>query len=172
MSDPLLIPASPALLDGWVGPVLVDDGSGDLLPCVHLGVAHEWEGWVALGELGTRPGQPVVDALQRPISDVFLDLRRAEVRDRCARVVAPLVFDDLDAEDVILSACGGPGQFAVSPMFGMGISICTVKVGDRWRGREECDHLDPMDDTRLPDGSRRVDALALAAVVRQVVCDV
>lgn len=40
--------------------------------------------------------------------------------------------------------------------------------GERYRGQEELGHLNPLDDTRLPDGSRRVDAEALRIVCLHV----
>lgn len=48
-------------------------------------------------------------------------------------------------------------------------AIAVTDVGEqRWVTGTGVSNLDPTDDTRLTDGSRLVDALALAAVLRQV----
>ena len=102
---------------------------------------------------------------------VSLDTSRAEVRDRVARVLA----------GVVLRARGGL------------VDVCTAHVWEwspameprRWllssngggRGWEHFTPrsvpalaaLDPTADTRLADASRLVDALALAAVAREVI---
>jgi hypothetical protein len=128
----LLIPATPELLEGWCGPVVVTwlQGWTETAAC--------FEGRIFICE-GDWPVEDMPD-----YGAVHLDLSRAEVRDRVARVV-------------------GPGVGAMV--------LATGMLSGAHRHRviaSRAPHLDPTDDTRLPDGSRLVDALALAAVAREV----
>jgi hypothetical protein len=170
MDERLLIPATPELLDGWCGPVVVEHSSGRWL----------WDGEDeclvdADGELhtpdmyGDRDGV-VLGVGTADVRALMLDLARAECRDRVARVLA--------------DAAVGPGGHTSGSEWGCqwgrhgGGSWLLNGVGDlRFAdepGSDDAIHvpaladLDPNDDTRLPDGSRLVDALALAAVAREV----
>lgn len=163
--DPrLLVPATRALLEGWCGPVVtssmagagVSDGSAVLRVdsgerCRVVGWSYDWY----------------------PLRNVFLDLSRAECRDRVARVVlvseghpsAPAWWYRIGASDAAwaLHPAGTCIQFMPSTGGGRRATYdgwgCPVPA---------LADLDPNDDTRLPDGSRLVDALALAAVARHV----
>lgn len=167
MSDPLLIAATSELLEGWSGPVVVVDGD-HLLECVHLGVAHGRDGWVALGELAIRPGAPVVDALQRPIGDVRIDMRRAEVRDRVARVLTAAEERPCGWNDALVEhawQCDGFDLVWDEGRERRGLHG-DLKVSEA--ATQALVALDWEADDDLADGSRRVDALALAVVWREV----
>ena len=109
-----------------------------------------------------------------------LSLADAATRDRCLRWLAGRV--ELDV------GCGAPSWAAAwvpSPPWkhrlpphrhwvltmyarGNGLAGPSLTFGPGTTGVPALADLDPTDDTRLPDGSRLVDALALAAVLRQV----
>lgn len=161
MGSDLLIEATPELLQGWTGPVLADDApaiadNGEVL------VTGKWWWW---GNFTIR-----------------LDLSRAEVRDRVARCLAAV-------EGIEPGGCwdwtGGPnwalwcrapkGQHAGSPAIDsyrrayvpevtkeMRRTMERHDIGRLYRAVPALADLDPSSDERLPDGSRRVDALALA----------
>ena len=92
------------------------------------------------------------------IADVFgshdmpirFDMTRAECRDRVARVLAGVLYPD---ETDIERMTGGSSPWWLD-----------------WAGHIPTllTTLDPNDDTRLADGSRRVDAMALLLVAREV----
>lgn len=171
--EALYLPASRALLDGWCGPVEARDANGVWHPCVTLG----WSGNENI------PGAWVYSEAQAPlfgaeeergadfVSAVHLrlDLSRAEVRDRVARVLAAQALD-------LPVASGVAVQFVRNPLGGRmlafavtdGRSVVTAAVDSITCPALAA--LDPDDDTRLPDGSRLVDALALAGVAREVPC--
>lgn len=169
MDDRLLVPATHSLLDGWCGPVRTPKGAE-----------------VSIGRVDIEDGPfgPVLAALTVRLSDgvehwldlrnIALDLSRAECRDRVARVLAAQLRGDRVPTAIApewtphlrtRSAAGGLGH---------------VNDGGWWHlwigGYRRFDAgaidalsaLDPHDDARLPDGSRLVDALALAAVAREV----
>lgn len=177
MTDPrLLIPATPALLDGWCGPILT----------AHNGHA------LALAGADGYPGAEVYGLCletgayrHASISEARLDLARAEVRDRVCRVLAERVN------------CGpkpGPAfsfwhdyncrgrTYRLSRPAGIGSGdaggAVFIAPGDEWiafvPAHQVACHipalgaLDPALPNLLPDGSRLRDALALAAVARQV----
>ena len=159
MDERLLVPATRALVDGWCGPVVVDGRA--TVTWWDNGASSVWVETTPDGD-----GYWLIAA----IASAALDLSRAECRDRVARVVAGL---------------------ALAPRAGL-VDSCTAHTWEwapamdqrRWTlsgngGGRGWEHfglksvpaladLDPNDDTRLPDGSRLVDALALAAVARQV----
>lgn len=147
MGDPLLIRATAALLDGWTGPITVILQCGEVLRgAVDHGRVHL--------------GRTVWENADKPVT--YLDLARAECRDRVCRVLF-----------------GGPGSPRLDPqLVARRMTLHTegraMAVSRRdWEWELEVPALAdiPIDDTRLPDGSRRVDALALAAAWRQAVQD-
>lgn len=165
MDSRLLIEATPALLSGWAGPVVFTRGGGTpgvVVGTTRLGSTGEWVPlvWWLPDDDGLGEAKP------SHVSSLSLDLSRAECRDRVARAAAPHVFGDILASDILLTACMVPGR-TIGPLV-MGMSITTVHEGERWRHVEACADLDPLDETRLHDGSRRVDALALLHVARTV----
>lgn len=96
-----------------------------------------------------------MEYLKRDMGSLTLDLSRAECRDRVVRVL------------------GGTDWVYVPSVVGWRLWL-DRQPSDRGEGRyypasgPALAGLDPTDDTRLPDGSRLVDALALAAVARHV----
>lgn len=157
----LLLKATPELLAGWCGPGCWGDQ-----PVVILGLAQ--------GEkLGARiicPRAVAPKPISIKFSTLYLDLSRSEVRDRVARVVASMLYDD----GPFIMAAVVPGTRVLAPYPHYGMATTTALDGSRWRALEEERFpdldatLDPNDDTRLPDGSRLVDAQALLAVAREV----
>jgi len=145
-TDPrLLLPAADALLRVWCGPVVLDgydtvarwsNGESSVLVIE----SPDLEYWVCLDMIGS--------------GRLFLDLSRAECRDRVARALA-----------------SGDSAFWVYDLgkFGAGWELRSG-AGTRWWGRTlpALAGLDPSSDERLPDGSRLVDALALALVAAEV----
>lgn len=109
-----------------------------------------------------------------PLADVRLDLSDATTRDRCLRWLAGRVGLE------VAGRC--PWWFALQPVTSSssralhhGWGLAYSAGSQYWSfgvGRiTECpalSSLDSRDDTRLPDGSRLVDALALAVVVHHV----
>jgi len=159
MSDERLrIPATRALLEGWCGPVL--ERGTRVIAC---GITPKGLCDVAVPSTG-RFGCV-------PIALISLDASHAEVRDRVCRVLAATLYTDGPHS----SACVVPGRRGLGGAPGLlfGLLTVTPEDGDRWRWFDDdrapaLAALDPNDDTRLPDGSRLVDALALAAVAREV----
>lgn len=151
--DPrLLVSATQELLDDWCGPVLVDG-----LPSI-----------ANLGEVlwrGPSQAEPRWWYWKNP-DRVDLDLRFAECRDRvCRGLIAsrrPVMRAHHGARfrpGVTRGVWVLHGDQSESETFaasGRGGWTCVPGLAD----------LDPSDDTRLSDGSRLVDALALAAVAR------
>lgn len=161
--DPrLLLPATRALLEGWCGPGLLDNEP--VLVDGDNGCVIRLDG--TLVEYDTSYLPVVFDTDMRPCGTLSLPLSRAECRDRVARVLG----------DVRLIRI----RWTTSLRFRYGYSRSAALDGPEeavfWdlhgdAGHPEVAafaHLDPNDDTRLPDGSRLVDALALAVVARQV----
>ena len=150
MTADLLLPvaACPGILDGWCGPVVVEtQGTG-------------WREAAVVGDyivLFSGRGQAYVEVAGAAADPhICLDLSRAECRDRVARWLAP----DAGAPPgwTLYNGVGGT-------WFGGWASPADAGA---WAKRvpivPALARLDPNDDTRLPDGSRRVDALALRAV--------
>lgn len=171
--DRLLIPATRALLDGWCGPVEYECALG-WLPGV-------WDH--GLGCVLTERGpQEVSCACHRWALEahVRLDASRAEVRDRVVRVVAETLADP--ARDIVAPQFEPQQDPDVrEPVYLAEWVILWGSTLVRWFvARRAADDgnavvelpalaaLDPNDDTRLPDRSRLVDALALVAVAREV----
>lgn len=152
-SDRYLIPATAALLEGWTGPVVT----------TSMAEAGVFTGSAVLRvDPGTRCRVVGWSDDWYPIGDVFLDLRRAEVRDRVARVVAE-------------RSCVDPGGGVVWSNTSQITGWPTWRIGGSDSGQAfDPSHvpalasLDPASDERLPDGSRAVDAAALACVAREV----
>jgi len=165
MSD-LTIPATRELLDGWCGPVLteamvaagVDEGS------VHVGhvIGHNTRvyGWSS--------DWYRIDSLR-------LDLARAEVRDRVCRALAGALLRDVPPNgDGFSWRWEYPSAWRLVS-HNLNWSAGFARDTSNWFAANEGNRtgrfpsrsvpgladLDPDDDTRLPDGSRRVDAEAL-----------
>lgn len=150
----LLVPATQALLDDWCGPVLVDG-----LPSI-----------TNLGEVlwrGPGQGEPRWWYWENP-DRVELDLRFAECRDRVCRVL-------IASRRPVMRAHHG-ARFRPGVTRGIWVlhgdqseseTFAASGLGS-WTGVPALADLDPTDDTRLPDGSRLVDALALAAITREL----
>ena len=75
---PRHIPATPALLEGWVGPGLRQTDQGDWTPCAILGPSRSPD-YVVVSHFGYQPAARI-DRLR-------LDARRPEVRDRVVRAL-------------------------------------------------------------------------------------
>lgn len=174
MSD-LHVTATPDLLDGWTGQALLQTQGARWVEGVVLDGDH------AAHFVG---GSVYRDSIELDlIRRIRLDLSRAECRDRVCRVLAARLLREVPAngdgyswrmEPVSCSwelqthnrnwmarfAADTSGWFAVDEgnRTGRFPSRSVPALAD----------LDPDDDTRLPDGSRRVDALALAACWREV----
>lgn len=156
MND-LHIPAYPALLDGWRGPVLYQGEAavlagvdGDLACVVWPGVSAHHGMHMAIASI--------------PL-ELTLDLARDEVADRVCRVLlggnqAP-VLKGLRKGRVF--------GYWPSPLNRVAWSPDQECVDDYDTGHVPAlADLDPADDTRLPGGARVVDRLALALVARHV----
>lgn len=159
MTDPrLLVPATPALLKGWCGPVVYDGEQ-----------TVTYDGLVFRDVYGNGGWWPVDGVLA-----VLLDISCAECRDRIVRVLGgalgmptgiPLEFSaDEDGWCLIAADLRGPecvGAMAVWDRAGHPAGCCHRPV-------PELADIDPLEATRLPDGSHLADALALAAIAREV----
>ena len=165
--DPrLLVQATPELLDGWCGPVLLETQGLGWVPGVVLdGVA------AILSEHGECKA---VDALDdRKLAHVHLDLSRAECRDRIDRAIMaaldmppnmrPEFTADEDGWSMLVGDLRDPavGEMAVWDREGRAAGCCKI-------GAPGLAHVNPLDRALLPDGSRRADALARAAIWRAV----
>ena len=173
MDADLLLPvaACPGILDGWCGPVLVDTHDGPLEAAVLVGTDDRppehragpyllcrHEGW----DLGAGETLMSSDA-----GGVYLDLSRAECRDRVARWLRP----DASGTGVSAMLCpnrDGPMLVLTRSMIDYTGCLSTMTSGYGSCAIPALALLDPSDDTRLPDGSRRVNALALRAVAMEV----
>lgn len=172
--DPrLLVQATPDLLEGWCGPVVVRDRTTE-----HHTV---WQngGWL---DTFTRRWRPLGDG------NVHLDLSRAECRDRVARVLARVLGGT--APNGVTWSCNSYHRRKCWHLFCHGAPMLDRDGsgrprpvppsrpqhfgGQAWPNRGWYLHVPALsalknnDDTRLPDGSRLVDALALAEVWRAV----
>lgn len=177
MDERLLAPCTRALLEGWTGPV---HGYLTLAPPTGgSGYAHNGipARAVSIGEFDPLYGRAMLWTQAFPglasVEDLSLDLSIAECRDRVARVLATLLG-------------GRPTDTSVAPCWACGMSAqrrearrgaredgWTLYTGAQewWFGSipgKPTSALDSNDDTRLSDGSRLVDALALASVWRHL----
>lgn len=154
----LLLPATRALVEGWCGPVVVRG-----LSPFHDGPA------VLLGPHDVEEGCEVASVSP---DEIRLDLSRAECRDRVWRVVVAALGSPVDRpevthdEDGLVILAGDlrdeQAQMYVWDRQGRPAGAARLHV-------PALADLDPDDDTRLPDGSRLVDALALALVAKHTV---
>lgn len=181
MDERMLIEAGPVLLANWTGSVLADWGPLDPeceSPRQHTVVSRGplsfpmlWDaddhGWI---ELDGHHEEPVL----------YFDLHCVECRDRIRNCIADVellrsgegrrppppssngtrFFYNYDIEAWQLSTdeyAHAVQTYAPPPCAG----TANVEIG----GLES---IDPHDDTRLPDKSRKADALALAAIAREV----
>jgi len=167
----LRLPATPELLDGWCGPIMVHRGLADA-PCWVPGVWLGWDGdnvallnYVAVdinAEIGWPEGHEDVH-----VDSVYLDMARAECRDRVARFIHGSRPDKLGV------STREPDSIGVGEM-----RIGRMRFADGWHddgaayfpgdGVPTLADLDPEDPRLLPDGSRYVDALALMLVCRHL----
>ncbi len=167
MDERLLVTCTRALLEGWCGPVhgLVFDGVPVRAVCIgDFDADGDVYLWTEVGDVEVPPGE------------LSLDLSRAECRDR---VVRALVATYRPAR----SACTAPDWYwcddgndaPPEPEWTLNQGADLL----RWYvpGPARSDHevsvpalgaVDPGDGARLPDGSCLADALALAAVWREV----
>lgn len=153
MSD-LLLKASPSMLEDWCGPVATTLG--------------QWT--VALD------GRVPSSIPWRPDS-LHLDLSRPECRDHVKRLVARRRwYHDLD-ESTLVWFCTPVSDTAPGDdrhhRWGMESNRGAMVYQPAWAPKHEGNvpelrDLDPTNDTRLPDGSRLVDAQALLVVARKV----
>ena len=183
MSD-LLLEAPPALLDGWCGPVVYR--AGGRTPGVVVGTC-EHKGTRVFRVWWESPAHPHGTGHPTHPSALLLDLSRAECRDRVARVVAAVMRLDTangvqyllrsgEPQDApgFIEACGGRIFVTASLDEGTMASpldpwlMASSEPDEPWLTVPALATLDPNDNTRLPDGSRRVDALALLHVARTV----
>ena len=162
MSD-LLLKATPALLDGWCGPVVVEIPHHGHAGSIALGADLVPLCWDEVGCCDLPDGYSSA-------APHYLALSRAECRDRVARVVFGRVASPRCWR---AHRAGRPMGVA----FRMTLGDVWYEGGDWWDGGQGHDparfcpalaSLYPSDDTRLPDGSRLVDAQALLAVAREV----
>ena len=161
--DPrLLIRATDDLLAGWCGPIVARH-----VPCVLL-----------LGRIENMPDHVLTSGWTDsvPIDEICLDLSRAEVRDRVARVVARSQpnYQGGALAWAFSGALGGWMMEERLPLLHIddrreqGWAFCSGPYFESWGRFDALANVNPNDPTLLPDGSRLVDALALAAVARQV----
>lgn len=165
IDNELLIPATPELLEGWCGPIVVLDHEGwcevPMEAALYGLRGFAVTCWCHLN------GVPCERLDIVDLAHVRLDLSRAEVRDRVARVIIRQSGPRLASQggSNVLFCPNRPssvrGFTSVPHPDGSGPGVIPALAA-----------LDPHDDTRLPDGSRRVDALALAAVWRAVAGEV
>jgi hypothetical protein len=135
----LLITCTRPLLEGWTGPVHGYVHRG--IPTLAVSIGDFTPEGLAI--LWTQMG----DGYASP-SSLSLDLSRAECRDRHDRIVTPMVESRSDIAEVRARA---------------------LRTLLTWHGLDpDGDDDPPMAEVLLPDGSRLVDALALAAVWREV----
>lgn len=171
MTADLLAPAPAWLVDGCVLPVVVWDGrpSDPLIAGVALEMHQSGDIRVyhVAEHISSAPRAYVTD-----IGTVYLDLARAECRTHGGIAAARLLYPG----EVIVLAAVAPGRrfFGAGDLVEWGVFTWEPQDGSRWRaldGRHfpALDELNPHDDARLPDGSRRVDAMALKALM-EVLC--
>lgn len=167
IDERLLLQATPALLDGWCGPVVLPDVEMHGAIVTHgMSYAYVWS------DGGICRYEP---------ADLYLDLSRAECRDRVARVVAVSAGLRHEVRDWAWYPVGSLGShYDVTggpdvPHPAMPEARFHSAVTRGWKPGDMVRRvipalagIDPNDATRLPDGSRLVDALALAIVARTV----
>lgn len=161
--DPrLLLPATRELLEGWCGPGLLDNEP--VLVDGDNGCVIRLDGTPLDYDTSYLP--VVFDAYMRSRGTLRLDLSRAECRDRVARVVAAGRWP-MQVQSTALRWGTRIPEERAWVLGGAWVYTSCVEEPDEVLVTALAD-LDPTDDTRLSDGSRLVDALALAAVARQV----
>lgn len=146
-----------------------------------LGVDADGTVWCSTWSEGGRFGaEGRIFAFSPGTARVYL--ADSATRDRAARWLAGILRPDVDGG---FPACVIPGRSSFgansrTPTWGLAVS--SLQDGPLWRSFDDQPlpngkrlsqdalfaGLDLLDDTRLPDGSRLVDALALAAVCRAV----
>jgi hypothetical protein len=154
VDERLLVTCTRKLLEGWTGPVHGLVHNGVPVRAVSIG---DFSGdgramlWTDVGDWLMFPG------------DLSLDLSRAECRDRVLRAAVQRVAND-----------GAPRPYLQCPTFSccgpawiLDTDSSSHTTPFKWYDSADL-QIDPNDNTRLPDGSRLVDALALAAVWREV----
>lgn len=161
---PLILRADalPGLLDGWVGPVVTKDET--------LADTVRFSDWVPPDH---RVYTSNLGLCGLPVAHLSLDLSLPECRDRVARVLARAVGLE----------CG-----STAPTFSLGwrptprwcLIISTRRRGQFLRSKEDprsfvpslvvpsLSTLNPSSPDLLPDGSRKVDAMALKLVAEHV----
>lgn len=188
MDDALLLRASdlPGVLDGWHGPVRLATPRGSV--AAALTYADPMRVIAApLGEPSYRDDH--VFSWTVPLGDVFLDLTHAACRWQVVSRIAQICLD---------GECPEPGPRMPLWFFhwempyrarnpDRAFRLITIGRLRGWADREDCsiwsvlpglDRIDPYqgpgpalqprDDRRLPDGSRRADALAQTLLARHV----
>lgn len=153
----LLIPATPVLLDEWCGPAVFRFNDVDAHVTICAFTAKT--GMVGFAYQRNR----LMEGQHASIEYFLLNLSRSECRDRLTRMVA--VQLDLVPDQRFFHYRTGCWRFE------WGYSFCADRSPEDWHTPFTVDlivpalaDLDPDDPTLLPDGSRLVDALALAAV--------
>ena len=149
MRSDLLTPATAELLAGWCGPVVFDGTTAVVVDDGTVTVPG-W-GWQPLHEHAPR---------------LSLDLSRAECRDWAARVLAKRVGVRVGTAAPRWEGAHDGWRLCGEESYTGNLRLFTADMRGRTGGRllvhvPALDALDPSDDTRLPDGSRHVDALAL-----------
>ncbi len=160
MDERLLVTCTRGLLENWTGPVhgLVQMGVPARAVCTgdfdDRGRVYLW----------TDGG----DASVRP-DEVSLDLSRAECRDRVVRVLASRVpgCNRVGEPHVVQLPRGMSRLYFGAHGVALSVQWSSDPALSDWHVPALA-ALDPNDDTRLADASRLVDALALAAVWREV----
>lgn len=156
--DPrLLVQATPELLAGWRGPVVLPGRDGFIVG-EGLHSIYVWS-------------DGSVDRFL-PL-DLFVNLSRAECRDQMDRAIVaaldmppgmkPEFTADEDGWSMLVGDLRDPavGEMAVWDRDGRAAGCCKVDAP----GLAD---IDPLDTVLLPDGSRLVDALARAAIWQAV----
>lgn len=173
----LLLEATLALLDGWCGPIVVRRGTTH----TPLWIPGVWLGWSDedAATLNYEAVDPTLEngaAEFRDEVEVYLDLSRRECRDRVARALAVPLWELYASQRAKVHAPKpspyAPGHLVRWRHDPHGYTVVHWAVSDNdgsWRMRVRffcLADLDPNDGTRLPDGTRLVDALALLHVAR------
>ena len=157
----LLLKASPRVLENWCGPAVIRSIG---LRTVTIG-----------GRVPDHPDN--CESTPWFPKGLHLDLSRPECRDHVKRLVARRRwYHDLD-ESTLVWFCNPVPDTAPGDdrhhRWGMQSNRGTMAYQPAWARKHEGNvpalrELDPYDDTRLPDGSRLVDARALLVVARGV----
>lgn len=143
----MLVDATVELLQGWIGPTtLLVDGRR---------YVEIWDS--EKSDIDLQAIRPAL--LEGLLEDRYLDLNRRECRDRVKHCISVVLgYDDLHRGTIFRLTKRGDAK-----MVGSGWTHTWPKeIVD---GLQD---LDASDDTRLEDGSRRVEAVALAIVWNEV----